>query len=94
MIKVVTGSGDKSDGTISLIFTGQEGGEEGKAAFERTVAALKKDLPEGYKLAEQEYDADKGVMTFKIAAPKGQKTDAKLIRELVESLKEAFKTIK
>ncbi|NTV81620.1 MAG: hypothetical protein HGA24_09390, partial [Candidatus Aminicenantes bacterium] len=94
MIKVVTGSGDKSDGTINLIFTGQEGGEAGKAAFERAIATMKKELPEGYKLSEQKYDAENGTMTFRIATPEGKKTDANLIRELVDSVKDAIKTDK
>jgi len=92
-IKVVTESGDKSDGAISLIFTGQEG-EAGKAAFERAIAALKKDLPEGYKLAEQKYDAENGTMTFKISAPEGKKTDQTLVRRLVDTVKDALKSEK
>ncbi len=81
--KVMIGIGDKGDRTISLIFTGQEG-EAGKAAFERAIASLKKELPDGYKLVEQEFDAEKGTMTFKISAPEGKKTDETLIRKLVE----------
>jgi hypothetical protein len=87
------GVGDKGGQTISLIFTGHEG-EAGKAAFDRALAALKTGLPEGYRITEQDYDADKGVMTFKISAPEGQKTDETLIKKLVESLKEAIKTEK
>jgi beta-lactamase regulating signal transducer with metallopeptidase domain len=91
-IKVVTESGDKSDGAISLIFTSQEGGEAGQAAFERAIAALKKDLPEGYKLAEQKYDAENGTMTFKISAPEGKKTDEKIVRKILGVVRDAIKT--
>jgi beta-lactamase regulating signal transducer with metallopeptidase domain len=75
------------EGEISLMFTGQEG-EAGKAVFERAIASLKKDLPEGYKLAEQNYDAEKGTMTFKIATPEGKKPDETLVRKLVDIVKE------
>jgi len=91
--KVMVGIGDKGDRAISLVFTGQEGAE-GKAAFERAIASLKQELPDGYKIVEQEFDAEKGVMTFKISAPESKKTDAKLIRELVDSIKEVIKASK
>jgi beta-lactamase regulating signal transducer with metallopeptidase domain len=75
------------EGEISLMFTGQDG-EAGKAVFERAIASLKKDLPEGYKLTEQNYDAEKGTMTFKIATPEGKKPDENLVRKLVDIVKE------
>jgi beta-lactamase regulating signal transducer with metallopeptidase domain len=88
--KVMVGFNEKDGRTINLIFTGHEG-EAGKAAFERAIVSLKKDLPEGYKLIEQEFDADNGTMTFKIAAPEGQKTDETIIRKLVDKVKEIVK---
>jgi beta-lactamase regulating signal transducer with metallopeptidase domain len=84
---------DEAEGTINLIFTGQDG-EAGKAAFERAIATLKKELPEGFKLVEKEFDVENGTMTFKIAAPEGKKTDETLVRKLVDSLKDAIKTKK
>ena len=83
--KAIIGIGEK-EGEISLLFTGYDG-EAGKAAFERAIVQLKKDLPEGYKLAEQKYDAESGVMTFKIASPEGQKIDKALVRKLIDGLK-------
>ncbi|MGZ5496774.1 MAG: hypothetical protein ACXWFO_08465, partial [Candidatus Aminicenantales bacterium] len=83
--KAIIGIGEK-EGEISLLFTGHDG-EAGQAAFERAVAKLKQDLPEGYKLAEQKYDAENGVMTFKIATPEGKKTGEALVKKLIDSLK-------
>ena len=91
--EVFAGSDDKDKGTINLAFTSQDG-EAGKAAFERAVAKLKQDLPEGYKLVEQKYDAENGTMTFSIASPEGKKTDSTLIKKLVDGVREAIKTAK
>jgi len=91
--RVMIGSDDKDKGTISLIFTGQEG-EAGKLAFERALVTLRKDLPEGAKIVEQKYDAESGAMTFRIALPEGGKADNTLVRKLVDSVKEAIKTAK
>ncbi|HSA95902.1 MAG TPA: hypothetical protein VLJ16_07620, partial [Acidobacteriota bacterium] len=91
--KVMVGVEGKDFGSISLVFTGQEG-EAGQAAFERAIASMKKDLPEGYKIAEQSYDPDTGTMKFKISAPEGRKTDKALIEKLVESVRAAIKSEK
>jgi hypothetical protein len=88
--RVFIGSDDKNGGTINLIFTGQDG-EAGKAAFERAVAKLKKELPEGYKIVEQEYEAEQGTMTFKISVPEGKKTDEALVKKLVELVQSEIK---
>ena len=89
--KVMVGIGDTNDRTISLVFTGQTG-EAGRAAFEKAVAKLEQELPEGYKIIEQKYDPDKGTMNFKVTAPEGGKTDATFIRKLVESVKGTLKS--
>jgi len=81
---------DKNDGTINLVFTGQRGAA-GQAAFERAVVKLKKELPEGYKIAGQEYEDDNGTMTFKIVPPEGMKTDKALIKKLVELVQSEIK---
>jgi beta-lactamase regulating signal transducer with metallopeptidase domain len=62
-----------------------------KADFERVVARLKKDLPEGYTLAEQEFEEEDGVMRFKITRPEGAKIDDKVVSKLVDSLKDELK---
>ncbi|MCX6574773.1 MAG: M56 family metallopeptidase, partial [Candidatus Aminicenantes bacterium] len=49
--------------TIQLIATGKAG-EERRVAYAWAVAQLKKDLPEGYKLLEQNYNEESGTMTF------------------------------
>ncbi len=87
--KVVVASGDKEPGAITMIFTGHEG-EAGKAVFERSIAALKKALPEGYTIAEQKFDAEDGTIRFKIAAPKDRKADETLVKKLVDAVKTAI----
>jgi len=89
--RVMIGSDDKDDGTINLVFTGQDG-EAGQLAFERALVALKKALPDGAKIVEQKYDAESGAMTFKIALPEGRKADETLVRKLVDRGREAIKT--
>ena len=66
---------------------------EGKASqdvYERVVARIKKDLPEGYRL-DPEYDEESGTMTFKITPTEGKKDHKGLIKKLVEGLKEEIK---
>jgi flagellar motility protein MotE (MotC chaperone) len=85
-----------ADNTIQILLSGIEGGE-GRSTYPLGVAAvdrLKKDLPEGYRILESNYDKDAGTMTFKIAPPEGTKVDEKIIRKLVDGLKEAIKTKK
>jgi beta-lactamase regulating signal transducer with metallopeptidase domain len=76
--------------TIQLVATGKAG-EEGREAYARAVAQLKKDLPEGYKLLGQNYDEESGTMTFKVTTPKGKIDLESLIKKLVWSLKAEVK---
>jgi len=62
-----------------------------KADFERVVARLKKDLPEGYTLAEQEFEQEDGLMRFKITRPEGAKIDDALVHKLVDGSKDELK---
>ena len=64
--------------------------KEGREAYDRAVAKLKKDLPEGYTF-EPEFNEQSGAMTFKIKIPEGKKHDKSLMRKLVDSLKEEVK---
>jgi beta-lactamase regulating signal transducer with metallopeptidase domain len=73
----------KDDGLIQIVL-GETG--MGREAYDRAIAKLKKDLPEGYKLLESNFDEKTAEMTFKIAPPEGKKSDEKLIRKLVDSL--------
>lgn len=79
-----------SDNTIQILLSGIKGGEE-RSTYPLGVAAvdrLKKDLPAGYKILEYKYNEDAGTMTFKIAPPEGAKVDEKLVRKLIDGLKE------
>jgi beta-lactamase regulating signal transducer with metallopeptidase domain len=87
--KVMVAAGDKEPGAIAMVFTGHEG-EAGKAVFERSIAALKKALPEGYTIAEQKFDAEDGTIRFKVAAPEGKKVDKELVKKLVDAVKTAI----
>ena len=87
--KVTVATTGKDEGAIDLVFTGHEG-EDGKAAFERSVAALKKALPEGYTIAKQEFDEEDGAIRFKVAAPDGKKADETLIKKLVDAVRSAL----
>jgi beta-lactamase regulating signal transducer with metallopeptidase domain len=91
--KIMVGVGDQNERTISMVFTAQKG-EAGQADYERVLAKLKQELPAGYKIEEQKFDAEKGAMTFKISAPEGGKTDQAFIRKLVDSVKETLKSNK
>jgi len=86
---VVRAAGD-GDANINIILTGKTG-EEGKKAYERALAELKKRLPEGYKLAGQSFDPENGTMVFGIAAAEGMKTDETVVRKLVEALQAEIK---
>jgi beta-lactamase regulating signal transducer with metallopeptidase domain len=86
--KIGVSTGDNS---IQIVFVNKG---TGPGDYERAVVNLKKELPEGYKLLEQKFDAENGTMTFKIAPPEGKKVDEKLVRKLVDGLKEAIKTKK
>jgi beta-lactamase regulating signal transducer with metallopeptidase domain len=87
--KVTVATTGKDEGAINLVFTGHRG-EAGKAAFERSVAALKKALPEGYSVAEQEFDEEDGTIRFKVAAPEGKKADETLVKTIVDAVRSAL----
>jgi beta-lactamase regulating signal transducer with metallopeptidase domain len=82
--KAVTKVIAKDDNTIQIV-SGTKG--MGPEDYERAVAKLKKELPEGYKLLEQKFDAKNGTMHFKIAPPEGTKADEKIIQKIVELLR-------
>ena len=82
MVKVI----GNDDGMIQIVLTGKEG-DAGRKSYELALAKLKKDLPEGFKLTESNFDEKSGEMTFKIASPEGKKSDGKLVQKLVELLR-------
>ena len=90
--KVMVGVGDKNERTVNLVFTVAGGDALAPSDVERAVAKLKQELPAGYKIVEQKYDAEKGTLSIKLEAPEGGKTDAAFIRKLVESVKSTLKS--
>jgi len=84
------GAGADEAATIQLVATGKAG-KEGREAYDRAVAKLKNELPEGTKLLEQNYDEESGAMTFIITAPKGEKDNEALIKKLADDLKTEVK---
>jgi len=81
----------KDEGVITIII-GEKG--LGRDAYERALAKLKRDLPEGYRVEESNFDEKSSSMTFKVAAAEGGTMDQTLVKKLVESLKETIKTTK
>ncbi len=74
----------KNEGAMTIVI-GEKG--LGREAYERALAKLKKELPEGYKIAESDFDEEDSSMTFKISVPEGKKTDEALVKKIVQSLK-------
>jgi beta-lactamase regulating signal transducer with metallopeptidase domain len=64
-----------------------DSGEEGRNAYEKIVAGVKKELPEGYAL-EPAFDEDSGRVTLKITGPSGKTAPKDLIKKLVRTIKE------
>jgi len=86
-VKVIVKDGN----TIQIIYLDRGTSDKD---YERVVARLKKDLPEGTKLADSGFDAESGTMSFKIGRPEGAKADEELIHKLVEIIKNELKTTK
>jgi beta-lactamase regulating signal transducer with metallopeptidase domain len=82
---------NKDKGGLTLVW-GQKG--LSRETYDRALAKLKKDLPEGYKLLESNFDEKAAEMTFKIAPPEGKERDPKLTRKLIDGLREEIKTKK
>jgi len=89
--KVVAESKDKEDRTIHIIAGGKESSRED---YDRALARLKKELPEGYTLLDSSFDEETGMMVVKIAPPEGEKRDPGFVRKLVDALKDEIKTKK
>jgi beta-lactamase regulating signal transducer with metallopeptidase domain len=81
---------DDGDGTVNVILTGKTG-DEGRKAYERALARLKKDLPEGFTLVGQSFDPDNGTTIFAISAGEGRSFDKASVRKLVEALQAEIK---
>ena len=79
---------ERKDGDVSLVFSGKKG-EDGKAAFERVLERLKKDLPADGKILESKFDETDGTMTFKMSLPPGDDED--LLEKLLDAAAEELK---
>jgi hypothetical protein len=67
-----------------------ESGEKGREAYEKAVARVKKDLPEGYSL-EPEFEEESGLVTLKISGPSGKGTPSELVQKVTKIIKEETK---
>jgi beta-lactamase regulating signal transducer with metallopeptidase domain len=80
-------SGEKDGATI--FYRSREGMKD-KPAYERAVARVKKELPEGYTL-ESKLDEESGEVTLKIKAPEGRGETDGLLKKVLAVLKEELK---
>jgi chromosome segregation ATPase len=88
--RVVMKDANDGDGTVNVILTGKTG-DEGRKAYERALARLKKDLPEGFTLVGQSFNPEDGTMIFAISAGEGRSFDKASVRKLVEALQAEIK---
>jgi len=85
---VVRAAGD-GDANINIILTGKTG-EEGKKAYERALAELKRGCPKATSSPGSPSIRER-TMVFGIAAAEGMKTDETVVRKLVEALQAEIK---
>jgi len=71
------------DGKLEIVLTGEKG-PDGRAAYDRAMDRLKKELAEGGKLLESNYDEEAGTMTFKMEIAAA--ADEGLVKRLVETI--------
>jgi hypothetical protein len=65
-------------------------GEKGRGAYDRIVAKVKKDLPEGFTL-EPSFEEDSGLMTLKVKGPSDKGVPSDLIHKLADIIREETK---
>ncbi len=65
-------------------------GEKGRETYEKIVARVKKDLPEGFTL-DPEFDEASGRVTLKISGPDDKETPKDLVKKITESIKDETK---
>jgi len=85
-VKVRTVEAGKGGITVVLTETGLD-----RAGYERALAALKRDLPEGYKITESEFEEEGPSMSVSLAPPAGTPVDKAMVEKLVKSLQSAIK---
>jgi hypothetical protein len=79
----------KEKGAFSLY--GQiDPGEKGREAYDRIVARVKKELPEGFTL-EPEFEEESGLIMLKISGPTDKETPEDLVNKLADSIRDETK---
>jgi len=67
-----------------------DAGEKGREAYEKIVARVKKDLPEGFTL-EPEFEEESGLITLKIRGPVDKGAPKDLLNKLADSIRDETK---
>lgn len=80
----------KRDGADFTIVFGVDPGESGRAIYDRVVAKVKLELPQGYAV-EPQFNETSGSVTLKITGAGMQKTPADLIKKIVEVIQSEIK---
>ena len=80
----------KRDGANFSIMFGINPGENGRAVYDRVVAKVKQELPEGFALVP-EFNEKSGSVTLKITGSGTQKASAEFIKKIVEVIKAEIK---
>lgn len=84
-VKVVV----RKDGMFKLFYL-VDAGEKGRQTYEKIVARVKKDLPEGFTL-DPEFDEESGRVTLEISGPGDKETPKDLVKKITESIREEIK---
>jgi len=84
-IKVVV----KEKGSFSLYYE-VEAGEKGRKAYDRIVARVEKELPEGFTL-EPDFEEESGLITLKVSGPFEKGAPSELVQKLADSIREETK---
>jgi hypothetical protein len=79
----------KEKGALSLI-SETTPGEKGRAAYNRVVARVKRDLPEGYTL-EPSFEEESGLITLKVLGPLEKRAPGDLVEKLADAIREELK---
>ena len=85
MIKVVA----KEKGSFLMSYQ-IDSGEKGRRAYERVVARVEKELPEGFTL-EPDFEEESGLITLKINGPFGKGAPHDLVQKLADSIRDENK---
>ncbi len=84
-VKVVV----SKDGMFKLVYL-VDAGEKGRETYEKIVARVKKDLPQGFSL-DPEFDEESGRVTLKISGPDDKETPKELVKKITESIRDERK---